>query len=360
MSGAGSSEITIMITGAGAPGTRGTLYSLRANGTGIRPRVVGVDLRSDSAGRYLCDAFYTVPAPESPDYIARLLDVAKQADATVLLPQTTREIAVIAPVREAIEAHGIRAVIASPEAIRRSNDKSEVLKTFERLGLPFADYRVARSENELCAYAHDLGYPEISVAVKPPVSNGMRGFRVLTETPWTAARFFAEKPSGADISLAALVRILRTAETWPAMLVMEYLPGPEYSVDAFVGSQHQVAIPRLREQIRSGISFVTQCEMRTDLCQYTLAAAHDLALRYAFGFQYKLDRAGVPKVLECNPRVQGTMVASTFSGANVIWMAVSEALGRPPLSTELSDIHPTRFYRFWGGLGVVNEQAIDI
>ncbi len=359
MSGSAPSGIAVLITGAGAPGTRGTLYALRENGTQVRPRIVGVDLRPNAVGRYLCDAFHTVPAPESPDYITRLLDVARRERATVLLPQTTREIAVIAAARETIEAEGFRAVVASPQAITRGNDKFEVCKTFERLGLPFPDCRVAASESELCAYAHDLGYPDTPVVVKPPISNGMRGFRVLTESPWDAARFLSEKPSGTEIRLADLVRILRTVETWPPLLVTEYLPGPEYSVDAFVGAKCAVAIPRLREQIRSGISFITRCEARPDLSSYTLAAARDLGLRFAFGFQYKLDRAGVPKVLECNPRVQGTMVASVFAGVNVIWMAVSEALGQP-LAAGLSGIRPARFYRFWGGLGVVNDQPIDI
>jgi carbamoyl-phosphate synthase large subunit len=50
--------------------------------------------------------------------------------------------------------------------------------------------------------------------------------------------------------------------------------------------------------------------------------AHELDLKYAFGFQFK---GG--KLLECNPRVQGTMMASTFAGANIIYSAVKYALG---------------------------------
>ena len=40
-------------------------------------------------------------------------------------------------------------------------------------------------------------------------------------------------------------------------------------------------------------------------------------LRYAFGFQFIGD-----KLLECNPRVQGTMIASTYAGCNIIYSAV--------------------------------------
>ena len=90
---------------------------------------------------------------------------------------------------------------------------------------------------------------------------------------------------------------------------------------------------------------------------HTIRAAKDLGLRYAFGFQFKLDYADVPKVLECNPRVQGTMVASVFGGTNVIWLSVKEALG-PPVESLPAEQKESEFYRFWGGIGV-SESGIN-
>ena len=71
-------------------------------------------------------------------------------------------------------------------------------------------------------------------------------------------------------------------------MVSEYLPGSEYSVDAFLGKKAAVAIPRLRKEIVNGISFRTSLEYRKDIMEYTLKAARALGLSYVFGFQFKL------------------------------------------------------------------------
>jgi biotin carboxylase len=80
-----------------------------------------------------------------------------------------------------------------------------------------------------------------------------------------------------------------------------------------------------------------------------LRGAEELGLDGVFGFQFKESRDGSVMLLECNPRVQGTMVTSVLAGANVVWAAVNDALGRPPLSIPAPRIG-TRLRRYWGGV----------
>jgi carbamoyl-phosphate synthase large subunit len=68
---------------------------------------------------------------------------------------------------------------------------------------------------------------------------------------------------------------------------------------------------------------------------------------------------GIPKVLECNPRVQGTMAASVFSGVNVIWMSVREAIHQP-LDIGQKTLYKSEFYRYWGGLGTSSSGFSEI
>lgn len=80
--------------------------------------------------------------------------------------------------------------------------------------------------------------------------------------------------------------------------------------------------------------------------------AKALNLMYCFGFQFKLSEDGVPKLLESNPRVQGTMVSSVFAGFNLIYYSVMEVIGKP---VEISNLHienRLKFKRYWGGVGV--------
>lgn len=352
-------DLSILLTGAGAPGTRGTLYALRQNPDGCRVRTVGTDLKPDGVGRLWMDAFHQVPPPEEEGYLAALLSICRQEAVELVIPQTTREIMAFARHKAAFEAQGIRVMVSDLPALEVANNKWRLLQLFAQLNLPHPAFHLTRSREELAACALQLGYPRRPVVVKPPVSNGMRGFRILREAAWDLNRFLGEKPGGLELALDELLTILGRGDRWPDMLITEYLPGPEYSVDAFCGARVQLAVPRLRSEIRSGISFASRLEYREDLIQHTLAAGSAIGLGYVFGFQFKLDQDGTPKVLECNPRVQGTMVASLFSGANLIWMGVREALGEPVESLP-ARLQPASFQRFWGGVGLQGAQTYEI
>lgn len=351
--------LSILITGAGAPGTRGTVYALRENPERRPVRIVGVDSRSQCVGRYLVDKFHTVPSPEEPFYADELLGICKRESAQIVIPQTTREVEALSRKRDFLAQHGVRTMVSGSQAIEIANSKWKLIREFEKLALPVPSYRFARSERELKEAVAALGYPELPVVVKPPLSNGMRGVRVLRENAWDVDRFLTQKPDGLEICLEDLLGILRRGRHWPELVVSEYLPGQEYSVDVFMGSKVQVAIPRVRRVIRSGITFESSLEFREDISCYSIAASRHLNLQYAVGFQFKLDREGVPKVLECNPRVQGTMVASVFSGANVIWLGVREVSGDPPAEIP-SPLKPSCFYRYWGGIAVGGGHADEI
>ena len=363
MVGAGETSVqraaTLLVTGAGAPGIRGTLYALRKNPDRMPLRIIGIDLKSDVVGRFLVDRFYQVPSPEDSRYVEALLDICEKEKVEIVVPQTTREINVLSRWADIFARAGFQIMVSPWPAIKVANDKGRLLQKFKDMALPVPDCSLAHSEEELRAVARRLGYPARPVVVKPPSSNGMRGVRILTEDAWDVQRFISEKPSGLEISLEDVIRILRRGAAWPELLVMEHLPGPEYSVDAFIGEKTEVAIPRLRKSIRSGITFEAVLELRKDLSDCALRAAREIGLRYAVGFQFKLDEDNVAKVLECNPRVQGTMVASLFSGVNVIWMGVKELLGEPPAEAVMAS-GDALFYRFWGGVGIRGTEVFEI
>ena len=66
--------VTVLMTGAGAPGAPGIIRCLRKNGE-RSIRIVGVDMNENAAGRKLVDAFYTVPAAKDPGFLDRVLEV---------------------------------------------------------------------------------------------------------------------------------------------------------------------------------------------------------------------------------------------------------------------------------------------
>ena len=131
------------------------------------------------------------------------------------------------------------------------------------------------------------------------------------------------------MSYKEAIKVFSEQEHFDDYLVTEYLPNEEYTIDTFRSAKTIISIPRKRTRIRSGISFETQIETNQKLIDYSNKLALLLDLKYCFGFQFKYDDEGTPKILECNPRVQGTMIASVLAGFNLIFYSIAEALNIP-------------------------------
>ena len=75
-------------------------------------------------------------------------------------------------------------------------------------------------------------------------------------------------------------------------------------------------------------------------------------------YVYKMDEDNQPILLESKPRVQGTMVMSTFCGANIIYSSIKAILGEdiPQLKIDWN----TQLFRYWGAIGVNNNGIVRI
>ena len=342
-------ELTVIMTGAGAPGARGTEYALRAGAKaqGVKLRIVGIDRNPAVAAQGFCDAVRAVPSPSSAEYGEAVAAIVREEGVRVIVPQTTMEIEWLSG---NLAPGGVPVMVNSRAAIDLANSKTETARIFQELGLGVPRWFATRSEEEFLKACTELGYPDVPVVVKIPVSNGMRGLRILKPKAWDYARFAGEKPSGTDCTLDDMLAIIRTAPQWPELMVCEYLEGDEYSVDCYTGRSGGIAIPRKRDVIRTGISFVTTLERHDEMIHASLTAARRMGLCGVYGFQFKM-RQGVPKVLECNPRVQGTMIATLAAGNNIIWAAVTDLLPDELPPVEMNpDWKSGRCYRYWGAV----------
>ena len=347
--------LKILITGSGAPGIAGTLYSLRNNFDNRPVHVSGTDIRPRAVGRYLCDAFYQIERPERPEYLKRLMDICTDQAIDVLIPQNTSELSILAKNRGSFERLGTVVAVSSQRAIELSNNKQSVLNLASRLNLPIPESQTTDNFSDLKDIAKQLGWPSESIVVKPPVSNGMRGMRIIDEKCDMKSMFYTEKPSSLLTTLEQLHSVL--GDQFPDLMVSEFLPGDEYTCDV-LGTEQMTVVPRKRETIKSGITFDGSVEEREDIIENVIILSKHLGLEYAFGFQFKLDKNGVPKLLECNPRVQGTMVLSTLAGANIIFGAVKLAL-----KEEVPKFHiewETRLTRYWGAVGISRDRIIGL
>jgi carbamoyl-phosphate synthase large subunit len=209
------------------------------------------------------------------------------------------------------------------------------------------DFRIVETVEQFREAVTALGYPKKPVCFKPSVSNGSRGFRIIDGKINEADLLFNYKPNNTYIKFDDAQRILGSAP-FPELLVSEYLPGEEYSVDCLVNNgQTIVAVPRLRKRMINGISVEGEFVKEESIMDYCRQIITSLQLHGNIGIQVKKSAAGKFLILEINPRVQGTIVAGLGAGINLPLLAVKQALGMPVSEQELQVKWGTRFTRTW-------------
>lgn len=341
--GQGSDDVTVLMTGAGAPGAWGIIRSLRA--TDERDvTVIGVDMDPEAYGFALVDEQYKVPAGTADDYIPRISEVVARTGADVVLPLTTDELQPLASARDDIDAP---VMVSEADALSVANDKAQLYEFLQENGFDSAPaFRFVDDESSFVAAVEALGYPEKPVCFKPTVGSGMRGFRVLDETADRLTRLLDEKPGAAVTTLDEIQPVLATADPFPELVVMEYLPGEEYSVDVLaMGDSVGPVVPRSRSQTRAGITFQGVVEEKQDLISEASEICRELGLEYNVNLQFKYDADGNPKIIEINPRVAGTIIMSVGAGANLPYLGLKYALDEPIPPTDIQ--WGTWMARYW-------------
>ena len=250
----------MLVTASGAPGTAALLRALRSNGE-REVRLVGTDMSERAIGRHLCDAFHVVPAGPDPEFASRVLDIARSERVDAVLPQSAFDLLGLAEAKS--ECGEIAVLVASPDAVRRSNDKAETYALLERIGVPGPAFERVRGAAAVEKAAHDLGYPENDVAVKPLESSGSRGFRILSATADRREQLLTNRPGVAEaLRLEDLLALLGSDDE-TELLVMELATGGERTIDGIAsGGRIALGHPKTRESMRAGVA--TYFETRDD------------------------------------------------------------------------------------------------
>lgn len=116
----------------------------------------------------------------------------------------------------------------------------------------------------------------------------------------------------------------------PSLLVLEYLPGTEYTVDCFTDRNGELKFVGARERARvtNGISVNSRKVMNDDeFIQIAKTINDSLKFRGMWFFQLKRNIDGELSLLEISARVSGTMGFFRNLGTNLPLMAIFDLLG---------------------------------
>ncbi|MBA4016174.1 MAG: carboxylate--amine ligase [Pirellula sp.] len=233
------------------------------------------------------------------------------------IPPVT-ELGWFAALQEVVEAWSITHIYpAHDDVLLALAQHSEQLRA-RVVTSPLATCKICRSKSLTYAHLRDVvavpqtsaspsAVPEFPVFVKPDQGQGSQRARRI------------DSRAALDVALAAE----------PDLLVSEYLPGPEYTVDCFSDRERGLlyAGPRERIRTRSGIAMSTTFVDDPELQAWAAHIAKQLAFHGAWFFQAKRDAAGALKLLEVAPRPAGASSLTRARGINLPLLSLYEAEG---------------------------------
>ena len=132
------------------------------------------------------------------------------------------------------------------------------------------------------------------------------------------------------ISFEELMRTLREKNAIPQMLVMEYLPGQEYGVDALCDHGRILYIAgRYNYAVSSSIPQGCILENRKEPFAIAEEIIEKLSITGNINFDFIYDKNGDPRLIEINPRLSATIASYAPAGINFPYLRLKQLLGEP-------------------------------
>jgi carbamoyl-phosphate synthase large subunit len=252
-------------------------------------RLVSAGMR-DTPADFFFSKHYEVEPISSQTWSQQLKSAIEAERVTHILPAHDE---VIVPLLENERLLGAKIVASGLETCRVARSKRETVKRLTGV-LPVPTIFDVSSAVE-----------DFPVFLKPDRGQGSRGALV------------ARTREELDVALA------RDA----SLVIQEYLPGEEYTVDCFSDREKGLlyAAGRKRIKITSGIASRSQFVQNTRFADYARRIHKALPFWGAWFFQLKASAEGELKLLEVAPRIAGTSGLSRTSGVNLPLLGLYES-----------------------------------
>ncbi len=251
----------------------------------------------DDHGRFVFDSYFGgIPFVDSPEFDLVFLKLIEDLRIDAIYPTMDMVIAKLSEMEEELPCK----LIGSPKSTNfLALSKKNTYEFFN------GKIKVPTVYNDLDQIT------EFPVFGKPDIGYGSRGVKVLK----------------------SLDEVRKRIEKEPGHLIMEYLPGEEFTVDCFTDRQGKLlfAAPRKRGRIQKGISVYTSPAPKIAKLtnQFAETINSEIQLRGAWFFQVKKDKNGNLTLLEFATRLGGSSALFRAKGINFALMSIFDAFEYP-------------------------------
>jgi carbamoyl-phosphate synthase large subunit len=303
-------SLTVLIPGAGGPAAVSTIKSLRM--ADFAGRIVSTDANPLSAGFYLSDGFRVLPKASDASFYPAATRLIQEERVDIIFPTSGFDIYEYGRHKAELEHGGVVAAMSDVDAMTTCADKWQFyLKAHGAFPLPETSTDLVHWHTFPCF-------------VKPILGKGSRhAYRCDRDEE---LRFYASQ--------------------LPGLLVQEYLPGEEYTVDVLSDLEGTplLAVPRTRLETKEGISTKGRVFNDAEIEGLCLEMARHLNLKGPTCMQLKRDGAGSLKFLEVNPRIGGGIMFTTLAGVNIPQLLLACLAGAEITPPERKEVTVLRYY----------------
>jgi carbamoyl-phosphate synthase large subunit len=306
---------TILITAGGlSPVGINTILSLKDF-----YKIVCVDAKSqsESVAPYFCKTYYEVPlASEENNYIKKILYICEEEKVEIILPLTIEETIVLLANINIFTAKGIRIANANTsENLKSCSDKWLTNDFLRKKGILVPNAIPVSNTNDMRQNIAKFGYPKIKVVIKPRITHGSRGFKIITENKDDLKLITELKPT--DFHYVKLDHFCDIVENQNLNAVlMDYLEGDDYSVYTFcLNGEPLVILPMKRTGLIPGMSTGGILVEDKRIIKYITRVGKAFGFNDVINFQLK-NTMPSPLLYEINTRISATTVIGRGTGIN--------------------------------------------
>lgn len=291
-------------------------------------RLIGADMTSDPSAKYLVDVFYQVPPVSDEHYIDSILNICKKEKVDIYFPSISAEVTKVAARRKEFEDLGVKISISNLESVEIANNKLRTYQVLEAAGIPVPKYYGVHSVEDFIRGCKYMGYPERPVCIKIVDGSGSRGVRIIDANKSRYDIFANEKPNSFYTSYEDMLSILKSAPKLREMMLVEFMQGPEYTVD-LLAEEGKILYIAGRENTKSLMSIAIESVVKEDEAAFKIAEeiVNLLNMEGNVGFDFLRNDKEEPILMDINPRTTATLSLFAAAGLNLRYLRIKQLLG---------------------------------
>ena len=262
--------------------------------------------------RYVSDRYVYPSVEKNPgNFLDWLTNIVKTNRYDVLITPEEETSLLIAQHLAELSSY-IRIPLVRPENLAFARDKSKILSHVQKIGIPHPETFLIDSHDDVQRAVERLSFP---LVLKPTISAGGHGIRYVFNKDAFEAHYKG------------------MSERYKTFLMQEYIPGDEcYGVSVIFNMKNQMRSAfvhrKLRQYpIRGGASTYAVSVKFPGLVEIAEAVLVSIGWYGIANVEFKIDqRDNVPKLMEVNPRLWGSLQLTVASGINIPYLLYQLAM----------------------------------